>query len=261
MRPQDLVAFGCDPRLLPRAEGFLKPQEIPWMEQEVRNAYVKYGLQVKRVEHFKRVSHLLIQGYAAEGPAAAAAEAAAPVYAMVPCSDDEEEAEDGNPDEPDQEATLFDEVAETSALLAEFKEVWPRWQKLGKTIDYGVLANKPLPGEGKKWRELDAVEHLMDLNIIPLLETLAKSGQFGYLPKMAMALLGNNLASSFCERINSAGKLVMTDGRTLLSKQHLEMLVALRINKKFMYHMKKKYKKLGKELIKQFAVDTGITNE
>ena len=30
MRPQDLVALGCDPRLLPRAEGFLKPQKILW---------------------------------------------------------------------------------------------------------------------------------------------------------------------------------------------------------------------------------------
>ena len=78
---------------------------------------------------------------------------------------------------------------------------------------------------------------------------------------MALTLLGNNLASSFCERINSAGKLVMTDGRTLLSKNHLEMLVALRINKKFMYHMKKNHKKLGKELIDQFAIDTGITNK
>lgn len=63
MRPQDLVAFACDPRLLPRVGGVLKPQEIAWMEQEVHNAYIKYGLQVKRVEH---ESQLLIQGAAAE---------------------------------------------------------------------------------------------------------------------------------------------------------------------------------------------------
>ena len=205
---------------------------------------------------------MLIQGAAAEDPAAAARdEPAAPVYAMVLCSDDEEEAEDGRLDEPRQEVAPFDEFAEAIALETEFQKIWPTWKKLGKTIDYGVLSNRPLPGDGKKWRELDAVGHLMDLDIIALFEGLAESGQYGYLPMMALALLGNNLASSFCERIHSAGKLVMTDGRTLLSKNHLEMLVALRINKKFMYHMKKNHRKLGKELIKQFAIDTGITNE
>lgn len=131
------------------------------------------------------------------------------MYVMVACSgDDEEDVQEEAADQ--HEAAPFDEIAETTALLAELAEIWPRWKKLGKTIDYGVLSNKPPPSEGKKWRELDAVEHLMGINIIQLMETLAEFCQYGYLPKMALALLGNNLASSFCERINSADKLIMS---------------------------------------------------
>ena len=64
---------------------------------------------------------------------------------------------------------------------------------------------------------------------------------FGMFPRMAMAALGANLSASFPERINSAGKLILTPGRSGLPDLCLERCVILRINKKFIYHMKEKW--------------------
>ena len=64
---------------------------------------------------------------------------------------------------------------------------------------------------------------------------------YGHLPAMAKVTCGNKPASSFCERVNSAAKLIMTDGRTLLPQEELEMCTVLRINRKFMIHMKEHY--------------------
>jgi hypothetical protein len=58
---------------------------------------------------------------------------------------------------------------------------------------------------------------------------------------MAMAALGANLSASFPERINSAAKLILTPGRSGLPDLCLERCVILRINKKFIYHMKEKW--------------------
>lgn len=261
MRPQDLIAFACDPRLLPRAAQYLKAEEIIWMDKAISDAYVDYGLKIKRLEHTALVLEHAAPVVSAAGNGEAAQSVAKGLFAAVSCSDDESADESGQP----AVAPIlgFDEEAAKTALQEEFKEIWPAWQKLGKTIDYGALVGDAdhLPARGKKWRELDAVKDLLNINIIPLLINLAESSQYGFLPKLALSVIGKNQSSSFCERINSAGKLVMTDGRTLLGKKHLEMCVVLRINKKFMKYMKKKYKALGKELIKQFAKDTGITPE
>ena len=64
---------------------------------------------------------------------------------------------------------------------------------------------------------------------------------FGYLPDLALAYIGANLASSFCERVNSAAKLIITHDRTVLGDRHLEMLCVLRMNKDFIYWMRDKH--------------------
>ena len=67
------------------------------------------------------------------------------------------------------------------------------------------------------------------------------TAKLGYLAgPMQYAYCGDNMASSFCERINSVAKAVLTEGRTLLSEEELEMVVVLRVNKKFIAHMKEK---------------------
>ena len=70
---------------------------------------------------------------------------------------------------------------------------------------------------------------------------------------MAFAYTGDNMGSSFCERMNSAAKNVMTEGRTLLSPQELEMMVVLRINRVFMEHMKLNHPELVVEFQEKAA--------
>ena len=68
------------------------------------------------------------------------------------------------------------------------------------------------------------------------------TAKLGYLAgPMQYAYCGDNMASSFCERINSAAKAVLTAGRTLLDEEELEMVVVLRVNKVFMAYMKEKH--------------------
>jgi hypothetical protein len=48
-------------------------------------------------------------------------------------------------------------------------------------------------------------------------------------------------AESFAERVISGANLVMTDGNTLFDDKVLEMLVVLRMNRKFMLFMREHY--------------------
>ena len=64
---------------------------------------------------------------------------------------------------------------------------------------------------------------------------------FGYLPQMATTSrgsIGAYLASSVCERINSAANQILTKGNTLLSSAEVNMPVVLRMNRRFMVHMR-----------------------
>jgi hypothetical protein len=54
---------------------------------------------------------------------------------------------------------------------------------------------------------------------------------------MAFAYTGHNMSSSFCERINSVAKDILTEERTLLDERELEMVAVLRINRTFMMFM------------------------
>ena len=68
--------------------------------------------------------------------------------------------------------------------------------------------------------------------------------RLGFLPYMAThsrAGVGSLLAASFCERINSAGSLIMTKMNTKLSEDEVDMLATLRMNKEFMTFMWKHY--------------------
>ena len=64
------------------------------------------------------------------------------------------------------------------------------------------------------------------------------ASKLGYLPAMAFAYTGDNMSSSFCERINSVAKDILTEERTLLDERELEMVAVLRINRTSMEYMK-----------------------
>ena len=81
--------------------------------------------------------------------------------------------------------------------------------------------------------------------------------KYGLIPRMAIGskgCLGFLPSSSFCERINSIAKDVMTDGHTLMSPTSLEKLVVLRMNREFMTYMRRKYNRLTKQQFGQTLV-------
>jgi hypothetical protein len=68
-----------------------------------------------------------------------------------------------------------------------------------------------------------------------------KSGKFGYLPMMAVATLGALNAESFCERVLSCVKLVVSDLHVSMKPKEIRMLVMLRMNRDFMQYMRASY--------------------
>eukprot|EP00173_Palmaria_palmata_P000738 Plantae.Rhodophyta-Palmaria_palmata.ctg13671.p1 GENE.Plantae.Rhodophyta-Palmaria_palmata.ctg13671~~Plantae.Rhodophyta-Palmaria_palmata.ctg13671.p1 ORF type:complete len:158 (-),score=34.70 Plantae.Rhodophyta-Palmaria_palmata.ctg13671:60-533(-) len=121
----------------------------------------------------------------------------------------------------------------------EFHEIWKKWIKYAKKLDWKAEFPKDETGYGidKDVRSVKVLEHLMSLNIGKLYKRMEKEQLFGFLPVMARSSrfnIGALGAESFCERVISAGNIVMTDGNTLLSSKELDMLVTLRMNREYM---------------------------
>ncbi len=74
-----------------------------------------------------------------------------------------------------------------------------------------------------------------------LLIKRGKSAKFGYLPMMTVATLGALNAESFCERVLSCVKLVVSDLHVSLKAQEIRMLVMLQMNRGFMEYMRSSY--------------------
>ena len=68
------------------------------------------------------------------------------------------------------------------------------------------------------------------------------------------------LVSSFCERINSAGNLVMTDGNTMLGDEELNMMATLRMNRDFMKFMRNKFGNISINDLKKIANNSNNIN-
>ena len=69
----------------------------------------------------------------------------------------------------------------------------------------------------------------------------SKSAKFGYLPMMTVTTLGALNAESFCERLLSCLKLVVSDLHVRLKAEEIRMLVMLRMNHGFMKYMRTSY--------------------
>jgi hypothetical protein len=90
-------------------------------------------------------------------------------------------------------------------------------------------------------------DKLSPVNLAPvwnLLQDLNKDCRFGYfleLAKHSKANVYKLQASSFVERVNSAGKIVLNDTNIKLNEEKVEKRVMLRMNRKWMCHMKATY--------------------
>ena len=74
--------------------------------------------------------------------------------------------------------------------------------------------------------------------------------RYGLIPLMASESKGAIRflsAQSFCEWCNSIAKDVMSDAHTLMNDEDLEMMVVLRMNRKFMEYMRTHFSHLTKQ--------------
>ena len=95
---------------------------------------------------------------------------------------------------------------------------------------------------GACWPEL-----LYEVDLAPVwkaLDDLNRTNQFHFFPMMARyskASVYKLQASSFCERVNSAGKIVFSDSNLSLASDKVEQRTMLRMNKKWIAHMRRHY--------------------
>ena len=90
-------------------------------------------------------------------------------------------------------------------------------------------------------------DKLSQVNLAPvwnLLQSHNKDCRYGYMLELAKHSKANVYklqASSFVERVNSAGKIVLNDTNIKLKEDKVEKRVMLRMNRKWMCHMKSTY--------------------
>ena len=130
-------------------------------------------------------------------------------------------------------------------FLVESVESYRAYKNACKMLPWAVM----FPDEkykigvpGASWQEL-----LYDVNLAPVwkaLDELNRGNQFRFFPMMARyskASVYKLQASSFCERVNSAGKVVYSDSNLSMASEKVEQRTMLRMNKKWMSHMRKYY--------------------
>jgi hypothetical protein len=140
----------------------------------------------------------------------------------------------------------------------DFKEVSKRQYKAyvgacRTDIRWKVLYNKPefcVGTKGVFWQE-----KLSNVNLTPVwnvLQILNRDGRFGFfieLAKHSRANVYKLQASSFVERVNSAGKIVLNDTNVKLAPDKVEKRVLLRMNRRWMAHMRATYKDINKDMM------------
>lgn len=133
----------------------------------------------------------------------------------------------------------------------DFETLWQNWLNLSKQIRWKDLFKGELKHVESE-EDVDAIDDLMELDVLhnvyeKIIADKVLSAGVGKLPLLALCYIGNNLASSYCERVNSCAKLIMTHDRTVLNDAHLEKVCWLRMNRTFMTFMKVKYADVAKE--------------
>lgn len=124
----------------------------------------------------------------------------------------------------------------------EFRKVVKKWRH--KKVNWRELyPDEKLP-EGR----LDLIRDLMKLDIGVLYKDIQKNDQsrstYGMLPLMASCCqgqVGALNAESFAERCNSTGKLILSEGNSLLASELISTCTILRMNRDFMTHMRQHY--------------------
>ena len=107
---------------------------------------------------------------------------------------------------------------------------------------------------------------MWDLDICIIIKQMILENEeykFGLLPIMATTTwgsIGTFLAFSFCERINSADNLVMTDSNTMLGDEEFNMMATLRMNRDFMKFMRNKFGNISLNDLKKITNNSNNNN-
>jgi hypothetical protein len=130
-------------------------------------------------------------------------------------------------------------------FLVESVESYRAYKQACKMLPWAELYPDPkykIGVHGACWQEL-----LYEVELAPVwkaLDALNRTNQFRFFPIMARyskASVYKLQASSFCERVNSAGKIVFSDSNLSMASEKVEQRTMLRMNKKWMAHMRKNY--------------------
>jgi hypothetical protein len=130
-------------------------------------------------------------------------------------------------------------------FLIESVESYRAYKQACKMLPWADLYPDPkykIGVHGACWQEL-----MYDVELAPVwkaLDALNRTNQFRFFPMMARyskASVYKLQASSFCERVNSAGKIVFSDSNLSMASDKVEQRTMLRMNKKWMAHMRKHY--------------------
>ena len=130
-------------------------------------------------------------------------------------------------------------LEEADTVLKNFRKLDIEWEKEFEDV---------------KTKEVDIFDNLMPLNpgklYLKMQEKDLDGKTYGLIPLMASGsngAIGFLPAQSFCERCNSIAKDVMSDAHTLMNDEDLEMMVVLRMNRKFMEYMRTQFSHLTKQ--------------
>ena len=146
-------------------------------------------------------------------------------------------------------------------LTDQFQRVFLNYAEYCLDIEWGDSDKFPelddLPEDGP----FDLVNDLLRADVTTVLDDMIRSDptrvRFGFLPYMATGSkgsVGQVLASSYCERINSAANKTPTKDKANLSDDDIGMLVTLRMNANFMAYMRTYYNHIS---LQQFNQDGG----
>ena len=162
---------------------------------------------------------------------------------------DDEDDDDDDDIQPPLAAPIVDRREQ---LRGEFARVFKAFRVACSNLDWHTLfPDLDLP------ERINVLDDLLTADLGVVYKSLIASDpgrkKYGYLPRMAThsrASVGSLLASSFCERINSAANLIVTKGNTLLSDEEIDMCTTLRMNKGFMSFMREHYSHVSLEQFK-----------
>ena len=122
---------------------------------------------------------------------------------------------------------------------------YKRYRKACRNLPWASLYPDPkyqVGADGVLWQEL-----LYDVQLRPVwknLDLLNHDNQFGAFVMMARyskASVYKLQASSFCERVNSAGKIVFSESNLKMASHKVEQRTMLRMNRRWLVHMRKHY--------------------